>query len=186
MLELDRLHRTRSPLGPMLRGKMRWVAADANRCDYAAPPPRPTSAARAGRSTIADLKGWAATAGLPEAERAAPRRSPDKMTLDADTVTDAEVARAASRSTASEKLVAMVLLLAYANFQDRLLLALGLADRSRRAARPRRGPLRPRRDSRHPSPRGSRPEGLARPAVPIASRRPGVGGARLRRLSRRA
>ena len=34
MLDLDRLHRTRSPLGPILRGKMRWVIADANRCDY--------------------------------------------------------------------------------------------------------------------------------------------------------
>ena len=34
MLDLDRLPRTRSPLGPLLRGKMRWVAADANRCAY--------------------------------------------------------------------------------------------------------------------------------------------------------
>src|SRR3954451_10102102 len=34
MLELDRLHRTRNPIGPVLRGAMRWVAADANRCEY--------------------------------------------------------------------------------------------------------------------------------------------------------
>ncbi len=34
MLDLDRLHRTQSALGPVLRGKMRWVAADANRCEY--------------------------------------------------------------------------------------------------------------------------------------------------------
>src|SRR4051812_46080071 len=34
MLELDRIQRTRSPLGPILRGKLRWVAADANRCGY--------------------------------------------------------------------------------------------------------------------------------------------------------
>ena len=34
MLDLDRLHRTESPLGPTLRGKMRWVIADANRCEY--------------------------------------------------------------------------------------------------------------------------------------------------------
>jgi hypothetical protein len=35
MLNLDCLHRTKSPLGPSLRGKMRWVAADANHCEYA-------------------------------------------------------------------------------------------------------------------------------------------------------
>ena len=57
MLDLDRLHRTKSPLGPSLRGKMRWVAADANRCEYA----RATAEAdlrRAGVSEaeIADLK----------------------------------------------------------------------------------------------------------------------------------
>src|SRR4051812_24314850 len=34
MLDLDRLHRTESPLGPILQGKMRWVIADANRCEY--------------------------------------------------------------------------------------------------------------------------------------------------------
>src|SRR5581483_4019476 len=34
MLELDYLHRARSPLDPLLRGKLRWVAAHANRCAY--------------------------------------------------------------------------------------------------------------------------------------------------------
>ena len=34
MLRLDYLHRTRNPLGPLLRGKMRWVAGRANRCEY--------------------------------------------------------------------------------------------------------------------------------------------------------
>jgi hypothetical protein len=38
MLDLDRLHRTNNPLGPSLRGKMRWVAADANHCEYAKTP----------------------------------------------------------------------------------------------------------------------------------------------------
>ena len=54
MLDLDRLHRTRNPIGPVLRGEMRWVAADANRCEYA-------------RATAeADLR------------RAGPRRLPDR------------------------------------------------------------------------------------------------------------
>ena len=34
MLELDYLHRAGSPLDTQLRGKMRWVAAHANRCAY--------------------------------------------------------------------------------------------------------------------------------------------------------
>ena len=34
MLELDYLHRARSPLEPKLRGKLRWVAAHANRCTH--------------------------------------------------------------------------------------------------------------------------------------------------------
>jgi hypothetical protein len=35
MLELDALHREQNPLGPALRGKMRWIVAHANHCDYA-------------------------------------------------------------------------------------------------------------------------------------------------------
>src|SRR5262245_8447665 len=34
MLELDHLHRAKSPLGPVLAGKMRWMAADAIGCEY--------------------------------------------------------------------------------------------------------------------------------------------------------
>ena len=34
MLELDLAQRTRSPLDPALRAKMRWVIAQANRCAY--------------------------------------------------------------------------------------------------------------------------------------------------------
>src|SRR5438046_414020 len=34
LLRLDYLHRAQSPLDPLLRGKMRWVAARTNRCSY--------------------------------------------------------------------------------------------------------------------------------------------------------
>src|SRR4051794_2352041 len=34
MLELDRAHRLKSPIDPVLRAKMRWVIAHANRCAY--------------------------------------------------------------------------------------------------------------------------------------------------------
>jgi alkylhydroperoxidase family enzyme len=121
MLNLDRIHRTRSPLGPMLRGKMRWVAARANHCGY--------SMAQA----EADLKrAGLAEAGLrslrgdhdapAEPERAALEFA-HRMTVDAAEVTDEEVAALIARH-GEAKVVAMVLLLAYANFQDRLLLAL--------------------------------------------------------------
>ena len=66
----------------------------------------------------------AITPAFPEPKR---RRSrlPRTMTLSADAVTDAEVAELKSLF-GEEKLTAIVLLLAYANFQDRLLLALDL------------------------------------------------------------
>jgi alkylhydroperoxidase family enzyme len=123
MLDLDRIHRTKSPLGPLLRGKMRWIAARANHCDY--------SMAYA----EADLK----RAGISETElrvlqgdhKNSPHAERDaldfahQMTVDASEVTDLEVADLISRY-GEEKVVAMVLLLAYANFQDRMLLALGI------------------------------------------------------------
>jgi alkylhydroperoxidase family enzyme len=124
MLELDWLHRTQNEIGPVLRGKMRWVAADANRCEYT----RASAEAdlrRAGLDdeSIANLKGgpkrW------PPAERGALEFARD-MTLDAGSVTDLQVA-GLRKAYGEEKLVAMVLLLAAANFQDRLLLSLGVA-----------------------------------------------------------
>ena len=123
MLDLDRLHRTRSPLDPALRGKMRWVAADGNRCDYT----RETAEAdlrRAGipEEQIADLK--AGPRRWRQDERAALEFS-SQMTLDASLVTDKQVADL-RETYGDQKLVAMVLLLASANFQDRLILGLGL------------------------------------------------------------
>jgi hypothetical protein len=102
---------------------VRWVAADANHCDYS----RVTVEADLRRAGLDDA-GLKALSGdrscLPDDERAALSFA-RKMTLAADTVTDAEVARLKSLF-GEKKLVAMVLLLAYANFQDRLLVALDL------------------------------------------------------------
>ena len=121
MLDLDRLHRTRNPLGPVLRGKMRWVAADANKCEYA----RAYAEADLRRAGVSETEIKALSGNLsrlPEPERIALEFA-RQMTLEADKVTDEEVARI--KSFHGEKgLSAMVLLLAYANFQDRLLLAL--------------------------------------------------------------
>jgi alkylhydroperoxidase family enzyme len=123
MLELDRLHRACSPLGPLLSGKLRWAAANANRCAYG----QATAAADLRRAGL-DQAGMRALSGdhhelpAPEATALAFAR---KLTLTADRVTDEEVARLMAEFGPA-KVTAMVLLLAYANFQDRLLLALDL------------------------------------------------------------
>ncbi len=123
MLDLDRIHRTKSPLGPLLRGKMRWVAARANHCDYG----MAYAAADLKRAGLNEmgfrvLKGD--RANLSDSEREVLEFA-QQITVDASEVTDEEVARLIARY-GEEKVVAMVLLLAYANFQDRLLLTLGI------------------------------------------------------------
>ena len=122
MLRLDYLHREKSPLDPVLRGKVRWTAAHLNRCAYG----EAYAAAdlrRAGASDEAIRALAGELSKLPEAERAALVFA-RKLTLDAATVADDELARL-RQLYGDEKTVALVLLLAYANFQDRLLLALG-------------------------------------------------------------
>jgi alkylhydroperoxidase family enzyme len=122
MLHLDFVHRTRNPLGPLLRGKMRWVAGHANHCDYSMAYAE-WDLRRAGldETGLRSLKGD--HADLPEAERAALEFA-RQMTADASEVTDADVAHLLEVYS-EEKVTAMVLLLSHANFQDRLLLALG-------------------------------------------------------------
>ena len=121
MLELDWLHRTQSVLGPNLRGQMRWVAAEANRCEYA----KSTAEADLRRAGFGDEQIKTLKAGpdrWPAVDRVALEFA-RQMTIDAAQVTDDEVARLL-KIYGEEKLVAMVLLLAAANFQDRLLLTL--------------------------------------------------------------
>jgi alkylhydroperoxidase family enzyme len=123
MLELDYRHRALSPLDARLRAKVRWTAAHANRCAYAE------------AVALADLERAGAFAAeraalvdgdpdAPEAEKAALTFA-RKLTLAANTVSDEEVKRL-RELYGDEKLVALVQLLAYANFQDRLLLSLNV------------------------------------------------------------
>jgi hypothetical protein len=120
VLELDYLHRAASPIEPRLRAKMRWVAAHANRCGYAEEYAR-ADLRRAGGD---DSELTRDHRQLPEAERLALTFA-DKLTTAASTVTDAEVQRL-RQLYGDAKVVAMVQLLAFANFQDRLLLTLGV------------------------------------------------------------
>lgn len=121
LLDLDRIQRTRSPLGPILRGKMRWVAARANRCEYAMAYAE-ADLKRAGLDEAGLNRLRGDRAGWPESERTALAFA-HQMTVDASRVSDADVARLIA-DYGEPRVVAMVLLLAYANFQDRLLLAL--------------------------------------------------------------
>jgi alkylhydroperoxidase family enzyme len=120
MLELDFLHRARSPLDPKLRGQLRWVAAHANRCRYS----EAYAAADLRRAGMdeADVRALADPDRLPAELRPALAFA-RKLTLAADSVTDAEVARLIEQY-GEKQVVAMVLLLAHASFQDRLILAL--------------------------------------------------------------
>lgn len=123
MLELDHLHRSRSPLDPELRGQVRWVAAHASGCEYAK------------AYALADLRsaGFGKSADqLTEGLAAAP---PDrrallefvyKLAAAPQSLTDDEVTRLISKH-GEKQMVAVVLLVAYAQFQDRLVLALGIA-----------------------------------------------------------
>jgi alkylhydroperoxidase family enzyme len=123
MLELDWLHRAGSSLDPSLRGMMRWTVAHANRCDYS----KAYAVADLLRAGLEQTEIDALIAQrkpLPEAEQAAIHFA-RQLTKAADTLTDEEVARLLEWY-GDKQLVAMVLLVAHANFQDRLFLSLGL------------------------------------------------------------
>lgn len=122
-LQLDYAQRMNSPVAPGLRAAMRWVSAHANRCAYA----EAYAVADARRAGVDDARlsalggngypGWSAS------ERAALEFA-RKMTVDSDSVTDEEFAALVDRFGAKQA-ASMVLLMAYSNFQDRLLLCLG-------------------------------------------------------------
>jgi alkylhydroperoxidase family enzyme len=122
MLELDYAYRTSEAFDPRSRGLMRWVAAKANRCDYG----RRYAEAdllRAGMSDEEIERLESILAELPARETVAIAFA-EKLTLSANLVTDEEVAELIE-AFGEPAVVAMVLQLAYANFQDRLILAIG-------------------------------------------------------------
>lgn len=124
MLELDYLHRVKSPLDAVLRAKVRWAVARANACAYA----EAVAGADLRRAGL-DGAAVAALAGNLESLPAEDREIlafARKLTLASQTVTDDEVA-ALMKRFGNRQLVALVQHIAHANFQDRLLLALGVA-----------------------------------------------------------
>jgi alkylhydroperoxidase family enzyme len=157
LLELDYLHRAQGPLDPVLRARMRWVAAHANHCRYGETYAE-ADLRRAGMdgAAIHDLHGDPLKGPAPDGAALA---FAHKLTCAADAITDAEVARLIGQY-GEKQVVAMVLLLAYANFQDRLVLALDLPVEAG-------GPLAPLDVRFQPIPLGSR-LAVPRRAAPLA------------------
>ena len=124
ILELEDLHRTKSPLDPKLRAMARWVVADANRCKVTMD------------QAIADLKRVGGTdedvAALKGDRTPLPTESQRvldlvrALTRAAYKVSDDQMA-AVRKDLGDKKLVPLVQLVAFGNFQDRLLLSLGVA-----------------------------------------------------------
>jgi alkylhydroperoxidase family enzyme/thiol-disulfide isomerase/thioredoxin len=124
MLALDEAHRTRNPLDPVLRAAARWMVARANRSPYAmATAERDLREAGATEAAIARLRAGDLT-DFDAVGRDALALA-EQLTLDGSSVTDEAVA-GLIEAIGPEKVVALVLLVAHGNFQDRLLLSLGV------------------------------------------------------------
>src|SRR4051794_14049087 len=123
MLRLDHLHRAKNPLGPVLAGKLHRAAADAIGCPYSK---RYAEAdlRRAGLQDDDFRKLDGDPAKLPEADRLALTFA-RKLTKAAWSLSDEEMA-ALLQQFGPEKVVAMVHTLAWANFHNRIVLALGV------------------------------------------------------------
>jgi alkylhydroperoxidase family enzyme len=124
MINLDYTQRVESTLPPRLRAELRWIAADANRCAYAKAYARFDYVWADGKPEDIDTLPRRMDQ-LPEAERLA-LQFVRQLAEAAYTVTDAQVARLVELY-GNKQVVAIVLVAAYANFQDRLLLALGVS-----------------------------------------------------------
>lgn len=123
MLQLDLAQRTRSPLDPALRAKLRWTVAHANRCAYS------EATAIADLVRVSEVAEATILAGDPAEWPEADREPMDfvrQLTLDAPSIPDALFARLRERF-GDKQVAAMVLLAAYGNFQDRIILGLGLS-----------------------------------------------------------
>jgi len=116
LLPLDFVHRTGGPLDPKLRAALRWAVADLNKSAYG----KATAEADARRAGLTDV---ARGGGRTPADTLALQFARD-MTANPSGVTDAQFAELV-KAFDQKKAAAMVLLTAYANFQDRLFACLG-------------------------------------------------------------
>jgi alkylhydroperoxidase family enzyme len=128
MLQLDYIHRTQSPLDPKLRAKMRLVIAMANRCDYSKYAAIADLVRNGGNEheveqVVGGPDSWA------EEDRSALRFA-QVHTLQAPSIEDSHFEELRARYGVKQ-VAAMVLLGAYGNFQDRVLLGLNVQQEGR-------------------------------------------------------
>lgn len=123
MLELDYLHRAENPLGPVLAAKLRWAAADALGSEYGVAAAN-ADLVRAGATLPGGRYRIPPAAGLPEDEALALDFA-RKLTKAGYTITDEEFADLL-RAFGPERVTAIVHTVAYANFQNRIVLGLGV------------------------------------------------------------
>ncbi len=121
MLELDRLHRADNPLGPALAAKLRWLVGDSLGCEYA----RFTALADLKRAGATDAEAKQLTVGPPAEGDRDLFAFARQMTRAADQVKDADFSALLARF-GPENMTAIVHTLAFANFQNRIILALGV------------------------------------------------------------
>lgn len=124
MLALDYRHRAQSPLDPVLRAKMRWIAARFNRCDYTHAYAE-ADLAREGLSATQIESLAAQDLDHLEGDEGHALRFARDLTVNGSEVSDEQVAHLIERF-GPDKVVAMVQLLAFSNFQDRLFGTLGV------------------------------------------------------------
>ena len=123
MLDLDFAQRTKSPLDPVLRAKMRWVIARANHCEYSeayaiADLKRAGASDKVVQTLTGDPAAWS------EADRA-PLEFARLLTVAAPTISD-ELFALLRHRYGDKGVASMVLIGAYGNFQDRIVLGLHL------------------------------------------------------------
>ena len=123
VLELDALHRTKSPVDPKLWAAIRYVAAHANRNPYGEA--YALADLRHAGGSDSDINAIQIDPGRWMPEHRPALTFAQKLTTAANTVTDEEFA-GLRKQYSDATVVAMVQLLAFANFQDRLVLSLGV------------------------------------------------------------
>ena len=163
MLDLDYAQRVESTLPPLLRAKLRWMAADANRCNYAKAYARFDYLQAGGKAEDIDQLPKQLDQ-LPEAERLA-LELVRQLVEAAYSVREEQIARLVELY-GEKQVVAIVLVAAYANFQDRLLLALGADVEESGPLPPIKVHLRPRTKQGSENAKKDRPKRIVSPPSP--------------------
>lgn len=123
MLKLDHAQRTKSPLDAKLRAKLRWIIAASNQCEYG----KTYAAADLKRSggSDADLTQLTLDTTKWPSDVKTEFEFVRSLTLAAPTIKD-EMFEEIRKEHGDDGVASMVLLAAYGNFQDRIVLGLNL------------------------------------------------------------